>query len=286
MPELPEIETIRRDLDPKLCNQLLVPKFLADSRIFRFGKKQNLSQDIRVLHLKRIGKYLKICGEDISLCFHMGMSGQLYYTGKLPEDENHVHYIAEVRKSKQDPILGFLIYRDPRRFGFIFDFHNSEENSHERFTRLGPDGLQFHCTHLQALAPHYKYSAKSFLMDQSVIAGVGNIYACEALFAAGIPPQTLAKDINDHGWYVLSSELSIILDLAIKNRGSSVSDYITGDGSKGNAQTLHKVYRRNKKPCFTCGTEITTGVFDDGRTTYYCPKCQNTNCFTIASVQV
>jgi formamidopyrimidine-DNA glycosylase len=198
-----------------------------------------------------------------TLYFHLGMTGQMTIVTPSAPIEPHTHFIADLASGKQ------LRFRDPRRFGGIFWL--GREPSDE--SRMGPEPLSMTAKELAAKLARTKRAIKNALMDQRVVAGLGNIYVDESLFAAGIHPLKRADRLKGEEIARLSRAIKVTLKRAIRHRGSSLRDYVDADGAKGGFQNLHKVYAREAEPCATCGTPIKRIVLG-GRSTHWCPNCQ------------
>jgi formamidopyrimidine-DNA glycosylase len=252
MPELPEVETIVRELSPRLQGRHILSVEVLQPRITRHSK-----QDIavvlpgrRIRQVRRHGKFIIVQLDEGCLTIHLGMTGQLLFDAP-PTPYTRVIFTLD------DAVL---LYDDTRMFGAI-------EFGSARVERLGPDAL----TQIPADKLKRKAHIKAVLLNQSVFSGVGNIYADEALFRAGIRPT--ARNISRPKAAKLLAAVDEVLREAIEFRGSSVSDYVDTDGRRGSFQDRHRVYGRENKPCVVCGTAIRKIVVA-GRGTHYCPKCQ------------
>ncbi len=268
MPELPEVEIVRRDLaqffskHPKL---LKTETFRADLR-FPFPKTLKRLHDQHVLAVRRRGKYLLIEFETHTLLSHLGMTGSWL---RQVKDSNHCHFALYLDQGAS------LFYRDPRRFGFVDVFLTKDENKNAFLKNVGPDALDPNFkeeSFFQALKSR-KTSIKNLVMNQKIIAGVGNIYACEALFLSGISPKKLAHRVSKPQAFRLLSEIRNVLTTAIEKGGSSISDYVNTEGQKGDFQNSFRVYDRDGQPCLVCQTKIRQYV-SAGRSTYFCSRCQ------------
>jgi formamidopyrimidine-DNA glycosylase len=276
MPELPEVETVRRGLEnlwrshPKIIDVKLKRKDLR----FPFPKKlkENLCGR-KILGVRRRAKYLLIDTEDGVLLSHLGMTGS-WREVKLGEidpydDDPHSHVELVLHDGRK------FIYRDPRRFGMLDYFSRARESTHPRLKQLGPEPLSedFDGEYLFQKSRKRATPLKVFIMNQEVVVGVGNIYASEALFRAGIKPTKLAGKISQVESQKLVSAIKEVLKDAIEAGGSTISDFYQADGDEGKFQDLFRVYDRNGDPCATCKTKIKTKVIG-GRSTYWCPSCQ------------
>ena len=252
MPELPEVETIVRELSPRLRGRHIASVEVLQPRITRHSP-QDLAAVLpgrRIRDVRRHGKFIVVDLDQGSLTIHLGMTGQLRFDG---DPGPHTRAIFTLEDS-------VLLYDDPRMFGAV-------EYGSARVERLGPDAL----TELAPAKLKRKAHIKAVLLNQSVFSGIGNIYADEALFRAGIKPT--ARNISSPRATRLLSAVDEVLREAIEYRGSSVSDYVDTEGRSGSFQERHRVYARENKPCVNCGTAIRKIVVA-GRGTHFCPKCQ------------
>ncbi|OWK43127.1 bifunctional DNA-formamidopyrimidine glycosylase/DNA-(apurinic or apyrimidinic site) lyase [Fimbriiglobus ruber] len=274
MPELPEVETVVRDLRP-----LLVGKRL---RAVRTGK-QSLRRPWQaawtrpltgatVAAVRRRGKWILIDldGKASSprLLIHLGMTGQLTVAAASVPQPDHLHLWFDLDGGDQQ-----LRFRDPRRFGSADVF--PDETALEAFLaeRLGPEPFDLDAAAFRASLRHTTRPIKAVLLDQTVVAGVGNIYADEALHRVGLHPETRAQTIGSARADALREAVTTVLLHAIENRGSSIRDYVDGEGQKGGFQHEFRVYGRGKEPCLTCATTIEV-VRVAGRSSHFCPRCQ------------
>lgn len=280
MPELPEVETVMRGLIPVLVDAEIksVDQRRKDLRVpFPVRLKQKLEGRI-VRHLKRRAKYIQVVLDDGNvLVIHLGMSGRVSVVpaGEAYELQKHDHLIIEMNEGAR------IIYNDPRRFGMIFLAHEKELPDHSAFKVLGPEplGNEFSGPVLAARLQGKKASIKQALLDQRVVAGVGNIYACEALYRAGIRPTKKAGLIKEEKAELLTRAIRDVLTRAIKAGGSTLKDYRHADGELGYFQHAFTVYDREKQKCPACDCDIKkTGgirrIVQSGRSTFYCPQKQ------------
>lgn len=309
MPELPEAETIRRDLDPVLSGKTLdFLWFHSNSPVFSliWGERPFDPFSKRIIFgVNRVGKYVLIEFERWShrrgeahkdpssqssglsypdaLVFGLGMTGQLFVTTEylLPvdiiEEVNHIQIIAAILD--QGVKQGFLVFRDSRKFGKVFptNFYTDSQDhrvyNSSRLMGLGPDAFSITPAKLLTVTSRLTRNIKQVLIDQKIIAGIGNIYASEILFDARVDPQRIANKISFTEWERIVDSTLIILNKAIECRGSTISDYRDGQGRAGTYQNYHKVYGKKDNPCPLCGTAISR-IDIDGRSTYFCSNCQ------------
>ena len=273
MPELPEVETIATDLRPLVAGRTIVAADLRFPSIVRHPEPEAFARDLpgrRVEALERRGKYLllRLDGEVV-LVIHLGMTGQLLH--KLPEDalRPHTHVVLSLDNGTQ------LRYSDPRRFGRLLLGSEAELVAARKLPRLGPEPLsaEFTPAELHRRLAGRRAPLKVLLLDQSVLAGVGNIYADEACFRARIRPDRPAGRLSRDRARRLHASLRESLLLGIANRGSSIDDYVDLHGARGRQQEQLQVYGRGGRPCFGCGAPLTL-VRLGGRATVFCRRCQ------------
>ena len=282
MPELPEIEVVRRSLGPILLGRGLGVVRIGphDMRARGSGRgdgtrsrgrrawlgAHELLDGATVVDLVRRGKRLGIVAEDgRALVVQLGMSGQLVAGGT---DDRHVHVEWSVRGGRGR----VLRFRDPRRFGGLTPYASRDRMLRAWDEELGPDGLGVSAGKL-AEALRGSRAVKAALLDQRAVAGVGNIYADESLHAAGIDPRRRCATLRTEDIARLAASIRSILRRAVRSGGSTLRDHRAADGAEGHAQDLHAVYGRGGLPCFACGTPVRS-VRLGGRSTHWCPACQ------------
>ncbi len=268
MPELPEVETFARELRPELVGQRITdvevfwPAIVATHPPDVFAA---LLRGVHFLNVGRRGKYLLfLLSSGETIVAHLRMTGRFYFAS-APERAKHVHLLIALANGR------WLHYQDVRKFGRLY----LEEDPQRLTGKLGPEPLDFAWSaeaFWSNLRRHRK-PVKSALLDQNIVAGLGNIYADEALFAAGIDPRRAAKTLTQAEVSRLQAAIRQVLAAAIRARGSSVSDYLPPNGVPGTFQARHQVYRRTDEPCPRCGTPIRR-VRIGGRSTHFCPHCQ------------
>ena len=269
MPELPEVETTRQGIEPHLQGQR-VERVIVRHHGLRWPVPDDL--DVRlsgqhILRVERRAKYLLIRAESGTLLCHLGMSGSLRMVEAATPAEKHEH-VDVVLASGQA-----LRYTDPRRFGCMLWVPEGEQ--HPLLEKLGPEPLSddFNAAALQARAKGRQVAIKPFIMDNAVVVGVGNIYASEVLFAAGIDPRKPAGKVSQAKLALLVDEIKQVLARAIEQGGTTLKDFVGGDGKPGYFQQELMVYGRAGQPCPKCGTglrEIKLGQ----RSSVYCGICQ------------
>nr|ELR5228700.1 bifunctional DNA-formamidopyrimidine glycosylase/DNA-(apurinic or apyrimidinic site) lyase [Providencia rettgeri]ELR5257535.1 bifunctional DNA-formamidopyrimidine glycosylase/DNA-(apurinic or apyrimidinic site) lyase [Providencia rettgeri] len=268
MPELPEVETSRRGIEPYLVGNTISYAIVRNGRL-RWPVSEQIKSlsDEAVLSVQRRAKYLLIELQTGWIIVHLGMSGSVrILTEELPE-EKHDHVDLIMRDGK------VLRYTDPRRFGawlWCDDLETSSVLAH-----LGPEPLSdaFNPHYLYELAQKKKVAIKPWLMDNKVVVGVGNIYANEALFAAKISPEKITNTLTLEEVAELVQQIKKVLQRSIEQGGTTLKDFLQSDGKPGYfAQELF-VYGKKGEPCSMCGTPIES-IKQGQRSTFFCPQCQ------------
>lgn len=287
MPELPEVETVCRQLDPELRGRVIERLEVLDARWCRPMQPKTLARKAKgaeIEGLGRRGKYLLLALDgERTLVMHLRMTGNLVLVEgerKLDPSEGRRLYEAERSVSERHLRARFrlddgreLWFTDPRRFGEAFLIDKAKLD--DRFVKLGVEPLSadFTPAALGAMAANRTAPLKSFLLDQSGVAGVGNIYADEALFRACLHPLSPAGSMKPEHLEALRNAVVAALEAGIAGGGASIDDYRDGRGEKGTMQDEFLVHTREGEPCPRCdGTVVRTVV--SGRSTYYCPSCQ------------
>jgi formamidopyrimidine-DNA glycosylase len=268
MPELPEVETVRRGLNELVKPPTRISAFRANRPDLRRPipvELPRLLDGAEILAIERRAKWLRWVTDRGVLINHLGMTGSWRLDDGHPLPHDHVHITLQDGRS--------LIYRDPRRFGVVE--WESPGETHPSFLDIGPEPLDDNLDGSflrQALAGR-RGPIKAALLDQRVIAGLGNIYVVEALFRAGIKPGARAESISRPRCQRLMEAIRSILTEAIAAGGSTISDFRQAGGAEGWFQHLFAVYGRAGEPCTRCGTTLTGSVMF-GRSTVWCPRCQ------------
>ncbi|SDI26443.1 bifunctional DNA-formamidopyrimidine glycosylase/DNA-(apurinic or apyrimidinic site) lyase [Pseudomonas panipatensis] len=269
MPELPEVETTRRGIAPYLEGQRVSRVIVRDRRL-RWPIPEDLDVRLsgqRFVKVERRAKYLLLEAEAGTLICHLGMSGslRLVQSGLAPAKHEHVDIELESGLA--------LRYTDPRRFGALL--WSQAPLEHELLRHLGPEPLTeaFEGERLYQLSRGRSMAVKPFIMDNAVVVGVGNIYASEALFAAGIDPRREAGTISRARYVRLAEEIKRILGMAIERGGTTLRDFVGGDGQPGYFQQELFVYGRGGEFCKVCGSTL-RDVRLGQRASVYCPRCQ------------
>lgn len=290
MPELPEVETIRRFLEPALVGRRVVSVQVTRADVvapFESGalspRQGRGSSQIRpralgrallaggvVERLERRGKQLAILADDgRAIVVHLGMTGQLLLRrpGERGKALNHVHLTWRFDDGTR------LLFRDARRFGGVLAGLSQQQLHDQVWNRLGPDALTITARQLRAALTISSRPLKAALLDQEALAGVGNIYADEAAFRARLNPARPCRDLAGADWTRLAAAIRTVLRDAIAAGGSTLRDYVTPSGSPGEARRTHLVYGRGGLPCSRCGRPLERLTIGQ-RTTVFCPICQ------------
>lgn len=270
MPELPEVETTRRGIEPHLRGRRILGVKVRNAAL-RWRVPKNLGRLLAGLEIRSVsrrGKYLLLdCGRG-TLILHLGMSGSLRLVSAQTLAEKHDHFDLMLDGGT------LLRLRDPRRFGSVL-WEPGDPLAHPLLARLGPEPLtaELNGSWLYRQTRGRSASIKDILMNSHIVAGIGNIYANEALFRARINPRTAAGRIGVVRYEALAQALKDTLRLAIKAGGSSLRDFVDSDGNPGYFQTQYLVYGRTGEACVTCGGKIRQ-IKQGQRSSFYCPRCQ------------
>ncbi len=287
MPELPEVEVTRRNIEPLLVGRTILRVATTKKSYFFLTDPAALRRGLcgrRVIALERVGKYLLAELDDARrVLLHLGMTGQLFSSAARSP--------RLLRKAGLDPalqasfaadrhthlVLVFtdggpsVLFRDARKFGKVRLLERGTTDP--RLERLGPDALRATGPLLEKAARGRRIAVKSLLLDQSVLAGVGNIYADEALFLAGVRPGRRSSRVRRDEWQRIARALIRVLRRSIQTGGSSISDYVAPDGSDGRYQDERHVYARDGEPCRRCQAPIRRIVLGQ-RSAHFCGHCQ------------
>ncbi|REJ65442.1 MAG: bifunctional DNA-formamidopyrimidine glycosylase/DNA-(apurinic or apyrimidinic site) lyase [Proteobacteria bacterium] len=269
MPELPEVETTRRGIEPHVVGRKVTAVTVRDRRL-RWPISDDLEerlQGARVLATRRRAKYLLIDFQGGSLLVHLGMSGSLRLVMETEEPRKHDHVDIGLDS-------GFLLrYHDPRRFGSM---HWLDDASHMLLDHLGPEPLatDFSADYLYRISRKRSAPVKHFIMDAKVVVGVGNIYANEALFMAGIRPDRAANKISQARYELLVDAIKQVLATAIEVGGTTLRDFVGGDGKAGYFAQSLQVYGRAGEPCKRCKDQTLREIRQSNRSTVFCSSCQ------------
>ncbi|MBD1174000.1 bifunctional DNA-formamidopyrimidine glycosylase/DNA-(apurinic or apyrimidinic site) lyase [Pelagibacterales bacterium SAG-MED01] len=286
MPELPEVEIVRRSLDEKI-KQKKVKKVIVRNRNLRFKIPLNFGRFLKnkkIIKVQRFSKYLILCLSDSSYCLlHLGMSGTVhlihsnkknsitntsfYNSPELPKKHNHIEIIFEGMK---------MVYNDPRRFGF-FQLIKDYSSLKKRFNHLGPEPFQskFNLRYVCSFFKKKEKNIKNFLIDQNFVSGIGNIYASEILFLGKINPNKKVNSLIEKDCKKIIFNSKKVLFNAISKGGSSIRDFKNISGTKGSFQKNFNVYQREGLKCkrFRCKGIIKKKIISN-RSTFFCNTCQ------------
>lgn len=270
MPELPEVQTVVNSLAPRIVGAVIRGASLIRSDILTpidcdFCKKIAGKQ---IVAISRRAKRIVFQLEDGNRFFvHLGMTGRLLLEDSSAALRKHTHLIVDFLPAKGETVQ--LRFVDPRRFGGIWWMGDSADDH-----GLGPEPLEMSAAQLGGALKRTRRFIKTALLDQRLIAGLGNIYVDEALHNAGIHPLVRANHLKRDQVSRLMSCIKKVLARAIRHKGSTLRDYVDAEGNQGDFQKVHRVYARDGLPCLTCRTairKITVG----GRSTHFCPDCQS-----------
>ena len=281
MPELPEVETIRRGLNRQLVGRTISAVRVRQNRLRHVVDAEALrchAVGRAITRVERRAKYLLIhLQPDRVLLFHLGMSGRLRVGAPAGQDAKHDHLIFEMEPDPATPSATALEMRfhDPRRFGMCLPATASELPQHPCLRGLGEEPLSaaFTREYLQSQAKRSRKPVKNFLMDAAVLVGVGNIYASESLHLARLRPTRPVDRLRPVHWARLHDSVRRVLQAAIDNHGTSLSDYVDSNGERGDFQNELLVYGREGEPCARDGHRIKR-IVQAGRSSFYCPWCQ------------
>ena len=282
MPELPEVETVRRGLQPAMQDQKIV-RAEVNRPDLRWRFPSDMAQRLtgaRVVRLWRRSKYILLdLDSKETLIVHLGMSGRMLVSGQQigefyqehPAPEKHDHVVFHMENDTR------VTFNDARRFGAMDLAPTAEVEAHKMLSSLGPEPLSNYLndTYLAAALAGRNTPIKTALLDQRLIAGLGNIYVCEVLFRAKISPMCKAKDLSKEQVSTLVPIIRTVLEEAIEAGGSSLKDYRQTGGELGYFQHSFHVYDRESQPCTHAGCGGTIArVSQSGRSSFYCPTCQ------------
>lgn len=274
MPELPEVETTRRGVAPLLESRSVVAAVVREPRLRWPARVPDELVGQRLRRVGRRAKYLIFSFESGHLLLHLGMSGSLRVVPRDAPYLKHDHVAIEFDHGQ------VLRLNDPRRFGSVH-WHAGSPDTHWLLAGLGIEPLDpgFDGPYLKARARGRRLAVKSFIMDSRTVVGVGNIYANEALFLAGIRPTVAAGRVTLAGYAELSARIRQVLTNAIRMGGTTLRDFVNQDGNPGYFKQSLKVYDRAGEPCPACGTTL-TGIRLGQRATVFCRKCQRAQGFS------
>lgn len=268
MPELPEVETTRRGIEPFLQNEVIESIEVRNGHLrWPVSDEIYAIESQKVNQILRRGKYIILELDTGAMLIHLGMSGSMRVVEADAELKKHDHVIFYLSYERQ------IRFNDPRRFGSIL--WSSCWHKHELIKNLGPEPLseEFNADYLYNLAKKRKQAIKQFIMNSQVVVGVGNIYANEALFMAGINPSRAANNISLKRMQIFVEKIKLVLENAIHQGGTTLKDFVGGDGKPGYFQQQLFVYGRGGLSCKYCAQELKE-IRMNNRTTVFCKKCQ------------
>lgn len=273
MPEMPEVETIARQL-----RETIIGKRMAEVKLSGLPLRKPVAKNFSsivcgrsITSIHRRGKYLLVeLAPKAFLLIHLGMSGRILYLQRSSEGIKHVHAVFRFSDST------VLEYRDPRRFGLLSAYEGTEIDQIPELLCLGMDPLDrcFTGKRLASCLCKSRKAIKDFLLDQSIIAGLGNIYVCEALFEARIHPMRRCDKVTSDEASCLAVAIQKVLKNAIKNNGTSFSDFLGADGKRGGNQRFLTVFQKDGIACLRCKTSIQR-IRQGNRSSFFCSKCQH-----------
>ena len=271
MPELPEVETTRRGLLTFIKGRTITGVSVRNRRL-RWPTPRNLKSQLtdKILRdISRRGKYLLFTFDNGHMIVHLGMSGSLRISDASAQLRKHDHLIWQFSDNRE------LRYHDPRRFGSVH-WTTNEPSSHSLLSGLGVEPLseEFNGEYLLSAGGNRKVAVKNFIMNSHIVVGVGNIYANEALFVAGIHPKRPVNSLNPQQFNRLSGAIKNTLDAAIQQGGTTLRDFVNESGNPGYFYQQLRVYDRKNQPCKHCGKKIEMEVIGQ-RASYFCPNCQS-----------
>ena len=270
MPELPEVETTKRGLEPLIVNKVVLSVHIYKKKL-RWEIPSHLVNSLKqktIIKISRRAKYLLINFIDGQLVIHLGMSGSLSVVPSKELLKKHHHF--EIKLDN----LTSIRFHDPRRFGSIL-WQDSNKQL-KQLLNLGPEPLSYEFDNnvLYDSSIGKTKNIKAFIMDSSVVVGVGNIYASESLFLAGISPKRVSGKTSKNRYIILTDSIKKILTDSINNGGTTLNDFSNVDGNPGYFSQVLSVYGREDMPCLRCDGKIKR-IIQNQRATYYCPKCQH-----------
>ncbi|MCR8967669.1 DNA-formamidopyrimidine glycosylase [Streptococcus zalophi] len=271
MPELPEVETVRRGLETLLVGKKIKKVFFSYPQMIKTDKKQFMQEitDKVVTAVKRRGKYLLIELTDNVIISHLRMEGKYFsFANDVPENK-HFHAFFELSDGST------LVYQDVRKFGTMELFSKAELDNYFKSKKIGPEPIEndFKLAPFKKALSKSSRPIKSHLLDQTLVAGLGNIYVDEVLFASKIHPETVSSHLSSKQVTHLHQAIIELLAFAVLKRGSTIRTYQNTLGEAGEMQDFLKVYGRQGLPCFNCQTPIEK-IKLGGRGTHFCPSCQ------------
>lgn len=272
MPELPEVETVKTYLKNQIIGKKILSCFLMRKNL-RYDLDQTLTtitKNTTINDITRAAKYLVIyLDNEYSIIIHLGMSGRFTLASSDYQLQKHDHVKFVLSDGTQ------LIYNDARRFGMVYLSQTKDLNNQDYFKNSGIEPLspEFNTNYLVDKVKNKKIAIKKMLMDNKIVVGIGNIYASESLFLAGVNPEKEASNLNENAIDLLIKAIREVLNNAIAKGGTTLKDFVGGDNKPGYFKQELNVYNRDGKPCVNCN-ELIAKIVQGGRASFYCPNCQ------------
>jgi formamidopyrimidine-DNA glycosylase len=269
VPELPEVETTLRGIEPYLTGHTIKKIIVTQPRLrWPIPPEITRLEGAKILELQRRAKYLLVSTDRGHMIWHLGMSGSMRILPRQMPKNPHEHVIVWLDDGNS------LRFRDPRRFGALLLTYD-DPMQHRLLSLLGPEPLSdaFNARYLYQSCRHRKTAIKNLIMDSHVVVGVGNIYACESLFSCGINPKTSATRISEKRIQGLVAAIKSILKQAINQGGTTLQDFIQADGKPGYFSQSLQVYGRENQACVSCLHPVKR-ITQGQRSTFYCTQCQ------------
>lgn len=273
MPELPEVETVRRGLEAHVLGRTIKKSIVRDRRLRRPIDPEHLARSVegkKIRAIERRAKYLvvRLSGAQ-TILLHLGMSGRMRIADAKEAVEPHTHVTFALDDGRE------IRFRDPRRFGVCEAVAEKDLDLHVLLAELGTEPLsdEFRAETFFERSRGSKKPIKNFIMDGKIMVGVGNIYACESLFLAGLRPKRAAGRVDLPAWQRLIAAIRHVLETAIRAGGTTLNDFAGVEGQSGYFQQDLNVYDRHENPCPKCATPIKRVVLA-GRSSFFCPNCQ------------
>lgn len=274
MPELPEVETVKSGLEKRFLNKTIAKVTHSDKKL-RHPLPKNIVNILTNATIKSFYRRAKVLfihlDNGYSLIFHLGMTGKIVFDINTVAEHLHKHNHFNIYFDDES----YMIFNDIRRFGYVDLCKTDEIEQLDYIKNLAPEPLtdEFNVNYLFDKLKNKQIAIKVAIMDNPTVVGVGNIYACESLFKAGIHPKTPSNKVSKKKLEVLVNEIKETLKIAIAKGGSTLKDYVQADGSLGYFQHEFFVYGKHNEDCKVCGTKIDKITLGQ-RSTFFCPKCQ------------
>ena len=286
MPELPEVEVVKRSLESRLKNLTIKSVFINNNKLrYKIDNKEfSKIKNLKIISIKRRAKYLLVnLDQSLTILAHLGMTGKFYIFDNNKKYKTSFYYSVKKNDSKHDHLTLFLnkgfklIYNDVRKFGFIKLFQSQNVFESKHLKHLGPEPLteDFNISYVSNYFLNKKIKIKNLLMNQKFIGGLGNIYSNEILYLCGISPNRIVKKITKQELVKIVKFTKNVLKKSISQGGSSIKDFVNAEGENGNFQQTFNVYNREKRKCKTkkC-TGIIKKISTSGRSSFFCSRCQ------------